>query len=607
MAQTVRDQWLRDPYSPGVSSRRINRILLLALFLSLLLHTGFGVVSHLWLVNDPSRIQQDIETLFNVEFQQLESQDFVSRPTNVQMREAREQALESQLAELAQAIPREAGVELEGDALRGNAASPQWRDDSVSDYINDQPARNVITSDMGRMAIDELERSLGADSVDTGAVGARPVSLTGRGTGSGRRLIADLPAPLLNDQPLISRRMQTDLAPRIPAIQPELGMEGPPVELPPVSELLPTPDLFMPLPAASQLGSEQVARDEIKDRFVQLDDLLQVDLFVYRHAGGDGYFKIRIRPQRADDRLQVLPKDVVLVVDASRSMGSRRLRAIKNEVAAMLDRLRPDDRFNVVGFKQRVSMFTDSLAEVTPESIEEAQEFIQPLESSGHTDIYQSLEPLVELGVERARPLSLLLFSDGRPTVGVRNSRNIINSLTSKRGPSTSIFCVGTGNQINRYLLDMLAFRNRGLVAFEPRREFIERSAQALFSYIEDPVLLQIRPDFSNLNDDEVYPKVLPDLYMRGELNIWGRMQNQAEITLRLVGEAFDEQKEMIKTIPVPANDNGTFDLAREWANHKIYHLVGRMVEEGETPELLEEIRQLSLTYNVVTPYSDNL
>jgi Mg-chelatase subunit ChlD len=152
---------------------------------------------------------------------------------------------------------------------------------------------------------------------------------------------------------------------------------------------------------------------------------------------------IRIRPIAADERLRS-PERVVFVLDASASMGKRRMDVIVAELEKLLTRLRPQDRFNVVGFKQNVRKFTETLAPVTDENLQSAKRFIRPLEASGKTDIYTSLEPLVRLGTERARPLILFLVSDGRPTVGVVNSRNIINNLTRYQGPSTSIFCLGT-------------------------------------------------------------------------------------------------------------------------------------------------------------------
>ena len=71
------------------------------------------------------------------------------------------------------------------------------------------------------------------------------------------------------------------------------------------------------------------------------------------------------------------------------------------------------------------------------------------------------------------------------------------------------------------------------------------------------------------------------------------------------MGEAYDEHKEIVIELPVPARDNGTYEIARQWAFHKIYHIVGEMVREGERPEFLEQIRFLSQTYRITTPYSE--
>lgn len=100
---------------------------------------------------------------------------------------------------------------------------------------------------------------------------------------------------------------------------------------------------------------------------------------------------------------------------------------------------------------------------------------------------------------------------------------------------------------------------------------------------------------------------MLPDLYLKGRLNIWGRLKGEEKIVLRLVGEAFDERKEMIIELPVPEFDSGTYEIARNWAYYKAYHVIGKMVEEGEKPEYMNEIQMISRTYNIVTPYSSHV
>jgi len=592
-------------YAPA-AKKEWDRLWLAALVVSLLLHAAFVIVSHSWKVSDIRQAEKNVETLFRVKLDNLESTNFVSRPTQLTLREERERNLQREIASLSEIPSRSAEPEIAALSPAPDANSlPAWGDQTDEDrFVNDRTARNLITSKASDRVVDTLAEAFNEKPL-TNVAAPQRIALAGRGAGSGSRIMADLPPPAMDSLPAVAREFKTnpraDLAP--PA--PDLNVSEPPIELPPVNEILPSPNLMRESPGPAELKNEEKAKEEIKDRYIHFEDLVSVDLYTYHHIGGDGYFMIRIRPTTADERLRILPKDVLFVLDASRSMGNRRLDVMKDEIVKMMVRLRPDDRFNVIGFKQSVKRFTEDFGAVNPESLKQADYFVRRLEASGKTDIYSSMNPLVQLGTERARPLIVLLFSDGRPTVGVINSRRIINELTRFRGPSTSIFCVGTGSDLNRYLLDMLAFRNRGLVAFESDRNALPPVMESVFGYIEDPVLLKIRAEFDTVDEREVYPKVLPDLYMKGELKIWGRLRDEKKITLRLVGEAFDERKEMIVELPVPERDNGTYDIARDWAFRKIYNLIGKMVEEGERPEYLQEIEQLSRTYRVVTPYSE--
>ena len=248
-------------------------------------------------------------------------------------------------------------------------------------------------------------------------------------------------------------------------------------------------------------------------------------------------------------------------------------------------------------------MLSDKLQAATPLAIAEAWSFISTLSASGKTDIYASLEPLMTLGTERARPFLIFLYSDGRPTLGIKNSRAIINRLSEKRGPSTSVFAIGTGDRVNRYLLDFLAFRNRGSVCFVKDRGEIQQKGLEFVRALKNPLLLRVSTDFGIVDDSQVYPQELPDLYQDTELRLWGRFSNESQLTVRLVGEAYDEQKEMVVRLPIPKQDRGGPEIAKEWALHKIYHLISLIVQHGEQPQILEEINRLSGQYGIVTPY----
>lgn len=601
------------PFYGGVLTQQhtdtyVNRLFYIALAGSLIFHIVFVLYSTTWRVADVSKIQADMDTLFRVNLRDLTQMQYRPRQTTQEIREQQERTVQDDIEQVGSQSNRTALNDLSQSLPNLNDTdipSPEAVGDRDGNYyVSDREARTVITTDVGANTIANFEQGVGEGLINDWVETQRR-ALVGLGGASSQRVSAGLPEPELTQEPVgtraITMSLMSDLAPPVP----DIDVSEPPIDLPSDTELLPSPELLADAPASVPLKDEERAIAQMNEDVVILDDLVDVDLFTYHHIGGDGYFMVRIRPKAVDERLKILQKDVIFVLDASGSMGKLRIEHVKEGILSTLNRLRPDDRFNIVGFKEQVQFFTESFVPATTENKKAAAEFIKPLSASGKTDIYSSLEPLVQMETGRARPMIALLFSDGRPNVGLVDSRKIINNLSQFRGPNTSIFSIGTGEDINRYLLDMLTFRNRGLVWFEEDRKAVPELTQNVFKYVENPVLMRIQASFANVNDSEVYPKMLPDLYLNGELKLWGKLQGETEIPLRLVGEAFDEKKDIVINLPVPELDNSTFEVARDWARSKIYHIAGKMVYEGEKQEYLDDIRFLTQTYRVQTPYAE--
>ena len=50
--------------------------------------------------------------------------------------------------------------------------------------------------------------------------------------------------------------------------------------------------------------------------------------------------------------------------------------------------------------------------------------------------------------------------------------------------------------------------------------------------------------------------------------------------------------------------DEGGYEVARMWAFNKIYKLIADMCQQGTTPELVQQIQELSRQYQIATAYS---
>lgn len=370
------------------------------------------------------------------------------------------------------------------------------------------------------------------------------------------------------------------------------------------------------LPTLPELPAERLVAASPTERSVEaareahdyefLDDLVDIQLETHEDPSeADGYFRLRILP-RADRELTPLPKDVVFVVDASQSIPQHKLNTTARAVSRAIERLRPQDQFNVVAFKAGPSNFRDAPVSATDEQKSAARAFLRALESGGATDFHRALTPTLAQPFRAGLPAIVFVVSDGRPTTGLLDSRAIILSSTAENRLGHSIFGFGGGNTVNRYLLDLLAYQNRGAARVAANVAAIEADLPSFFAVLDDPLLVGLRTEFGRIDTREVYPRAVPDFYRARPITLYGRYARSApgDFTMRLTGQALDQRKELLFRAALDTAARGDAQIAREWAFAKSYALIGEMAIDGETPARLDAIRQLGERYGVQTVYS---
>lgn len=598
-----------------LTRRRIDVLFLATLLASLVLHLLGGVGARYVRVASIQEMEEDVAQLFRAKLVDLGPAPAVferSEPTSGDPEDAR---IEQELQEL-EALPAPQVDDVFQEMLRDRLPLTGFTDEDRMKLHGAGPATDsppaLITAEESRRTVANAGDALGGGGIETVASGG-PIRVQSETSARERRLLGVSADALKIEPPSGVPNLPTALSGVLDAPS-GAGMAAPSIETTPPSfsgepemGLVAVGGIDGPNVHSDLFGVETDALDQRRRQVVNLDDLLDVRLQTYRPGGEPGYFHISIRPHGLDQRLAVLPKDLIFVLDASRSMGLRTFSFLKEGIKTSLQRLRPEDRFTVIGFRNKVLQYADELVTASPLAISEALEFVDELKPSGRTDIYTSIEPLMRMGTQRARPHLIVLFSDGRPNVGVTDSRNIINRISSSRAPSTTIFAFGAGRLVNTYLLDFLAYRNRGYAMRASDRADIPATILQMVKALEDPVLMRLQADMPNVDVTEVYPKALPDLYSGGTLSLYGRLGEQDRIALRIAGEAFDDTKELAVLLPISSESAGGQEIARNWAYQKMLWLIGQTVLVGETPVLIEEIHRLGATYDIETGYERQL
>jgi len=343
-----------------------------------------------------------------------------------------------------------------------------------------------------------------------------------------------------------------------------------------------------------------------KIRVGQYDDvggLMSVKVSLYTDQDtGERYFKAEI-DAIDDGELEVLPKEVTFLIDSSKSITEEKLGEMIEGVTDSLGELNPGDRFNIASFSGDMIRFSDSSVFATEKEITRAGYFLRKLTAVGQTDVENALLRIVR---EQAPmyPSYLVLATDGRPTKGELDSREIIREITRANGMKRPLFCFGGGKRVNKYLLDFISYQNRAWSHFSPEVWDIGADFVSFFREIKDPLLLDVRFNFAGMDAKEVYPKFLPDFFRGRPFVMYGKIGDERSFTLQLLGDIGGFTKELVYVADLSRAEKAGPEIAGEWAFMKMYYLISLdTMGSGDPGTIRGGIEALSRKYGIKTPY----
>jgi len=367
--------------------------------------------------------------------------------------------------------------------------------------------------------------------------------------------------------------------------------------------------LAAPLQAANTQNEFQVMKKtssgiEHEAKAMDLGTALTFQLYKYQDPlSGQKYFKLAVKVRDATVNFPVIPKEIIFLVDASGSIGMKRLTQFEEGLIYSLKHLNPDDRFNIFVFKDKSIPFSTTSLKPNHENIKNALEFLQGLKSWSTTDIYDALRTSINLNNPFV-PSYRVFMSDGFPTTGILDARRVINEISRINDNKVSIFTFGGGASVDPYMLDFIAFKNRGWSRVADREYFMGREFSRLYDEIKDPLLLNVRYYVSGLETQEIFPQTMPDFFKGSQFVVYGRFTDEDRFALQIRGDMVQDKKEFIVSASLKDATAGDKQIARDWAFHKVYYLISELKYNENNQEVLDEIGALCAQFHIVTPYS---
>lgn len=329
-------------------------------------------------------------------------------------------------------------------------------------------------------------------------------------------------------------------------------------------------------------------------------------LSVLAHAPNDerGFALITITPPATTRRS--VPRDLTFVVDVSGSMAGRKLDQAKSAGRALLETLRPDDRFRIIDFSTDVRAFRDGWTAATRDNLDEARRYLDALRAEGSTNISGALEEALDERRAGDRLPLVVFVTDGEPTVGERNADRIAEMAARRRGDAR-LFSVGVSADVNATLIEQLAVEGHGTAHFVRDSESVERVVSLLARRLSTPVLTNVRLRANGVRLSQVLPAGALDVFAGQDLVILARYEGAGMATLRLEGESVDGPVTWSTRATFPERTRDNPFVARLWAAQRVGYLAAEKRKRGGTSEMDAEIKSLGERYGIPTEFSSYL
>jgi Ca-activated chloride channel homolog len=341
------------------------------------------------------------------------------------------------------------------------------------------------------------------------------------------------------------------------------------------------------------------------------DGLVHLDLLPFRYGAGEGgTFLALVTPDPTPVVSNVLPRDLVFVLDTSGSMSGAKMTQAKEALRGVLHGLRPIDSFSLVTFSDAVRTFQPTSAGASvaanADNVAAAVANVDSLQAAGGTNIYDALKTaLGTLPGRTGHPRYVVFLTDGVPTIGTTGIDATATMVqTNNAEVGARLFSFGIGNDVNTVLLDRLARDSAGDVIYIRPDQSVAVAVQAFWQQIADPVLSDPFVDFGAFAAADLFPDVLPDLFAGRTVTLLGRygMPGPAVVSLAGVraGQAWSAAFDV--TLPDYALDGGY--VPRVWALRQVGRLLADIKQGNTNPLLAIQVMALATRFGVTTNFT---
>jgi Ca-activated chloride channel homolog len=331
-----------------------------------------------------------------------------------------------------------------------------------------------------------------------------------------------------------------------------------------------------------------------------------------------GHFATYLIPALNYKTNEIVPKDVVFLMDTSGSQQGDPLVKSKELMRRFIQGFNPNDTFTIIDFANTAQALSTTPLANTTQNRQLAINYIDKLQANGGTELLNGIQAVMNFpAAATGRLRSIVLITDGY----IGNENEVLALVQRSLKPGNRLYSFGVGSSVNRFLLNRLAEVGRGTSQVIRQDEPSGFVAEKFFRQINSPVLTNIQISWEGMGEKpEIYPIAPPDLFASQPLVLFGKKSDRTNGQLRIRGtqaggKAYEQilpvnfaqagggrQREST-SVAATVTDFGNPAVAQLWGRSRIKDLMNQMFG-GETKSLVEAVTNTALTYHLLSEYT---
>ncbi|MEM6648935.1 MAG: VWA domain-containing protein, partial [Pseudomonadota bacterium] len=269
------------------------------------------------------------------------------------------------------------------------------------------------------------------------------------------------------------------------------------------------------------------------------------------------------------------------------------IRQAQKSLSMAIQRLTPDDHFNVIEFNSRTHALFQTPLPATPSRISAAISWVERLNADGGTEMLPALHKAFKGSGSPSHLRQVIFLTDG----AIGNEEALFNAIHLHR-EDARVFTVGIGAAPNSYFMVRAAEIGQGSFTHIGDIHEVSDRMEDLFRKLENPLVTDLKLTWPEGVNVEAWPNPLPDIY-DGEPLVVAARADDAAGEVQVTGISSLQPWQVALPLAQASTRSG---ISKHWARQKMASLeLARHRMPQDTLVFEKNILQTALTHGLVS------